>query len=163
MSHAVQRLTDSGKAAADIRRLQERFESQADEEIAGRLFMGEPFALTTCPLNPFRLNERLRIQKGVFLVAGTIERSFMENLNAIPGHDDPRNIVQLVIPSKLRMPLLQTLFSMNITRTSLFPGLDGFAQSLGVYHPVFHPDEPLASGFWVGDHSSPSEARPNEN
>jgi len=30
------------------------------------------------------------------------------------------------------------LFQMGISRTSLFPGLDGFAKSLDIFHPVVH-------------------------
>jgi sugar phosphate isomerase/epimerase len=37
--------------------------------------------------------------------------------------------------------LLCDLFHMNISQTTLFPGLDGYAKSLGVYHPTV--DEPV--------------------
>jgi len=33
---------------------------------------------------------------------------------------------------------LSRLFSMGISRSSLFPGLDGFCRSLGVYHSAFN-------------------------
>lgn len=92
------------------------------------------------PVNPFRLNERLRVQKGTFLVAGDVEASHMENLTSLSGHDQPERVIKIVIPKRMRSDALRQLFHMNISRTSLFPGLDGYAASLGVYHPtVFHP------------------------
>jgi hypothetical protein len=38
----------------------------------------------------------------------------------------------LQIPRHLRSEVLKALAKMNIGRATLFPGLDGFAQSLGV-------------------------------
>jgi hypothetical protein len=111
--------------------------TEGDEPIIQGLFFGAPFVRAACPLNPFRLNERLRIQKGAFLVPGDISVSFMENLEALAAHDNAANVVRLVIPAKLRGQALRQLFQMNISRTSLFPGLDGYARSLGIYHPVF--------------------------
>jgi hypothetical protein len=37
------------------------------------------------------------------------------------------------------------LFSMDIARSSLFPGLDGYAQSPGVYHSAYRPTN------WTGE------------
>jgi hypothetical protein len=111
--------------------------TERHERLIGDLFFTEPFVRGACPLNPFRLNERLRIQKGAFLVPGDIAVSFRENLEALAQHDDAANVMRLVIPLELRRQALRHLFQMNISRTSLFPGLDGYAQSLGIYHPVF--------------------------
>ena len=60
----------------------------------------------------------------------------MENLEALPGHDSQDNVVKIVIPLAERRPALRNLFQMGISRTSLFPGLDGFSDSLSIYHPV---------------------------
>lgn len=125
-------------AKPDIDKLLEPF-LEGNERIVENLFLTAPHVKAACPLNPFRLDERLRIQKGAFLVPGDISVSFTENLQALAGHDDPTHVVQLVIPFKLRAEALRQLFQMNISRTSLFPGLDGYAQSLGIYHPVFDP------------------------
>jgi hypothetical protein len=38
---------------------------------------------------------------------------------------------KLVISEKARNEILKELYQMNITRASLFPGLEGFAKSLG--------------------------------
>lgn len=112
---------------------------EGDEEVVQALFLSEPYVRAAWPINPFRLNERLRIQRGTFLIPGDISQSFMANLGALPGHDRRDNIVKIVIPYTETRKALQHLFLMDISRTSLFPGLDGYAQSLGVYHPVFDP------------------------
>jgi hypothetical protein len=111
--------------------------TERHEPLIQGLFFEPPFARAACPLNPFRLNERLRIQKGAFLVPGDISVSFRENLEALAEHEEAAHVVRLVIPLALRAQALRQLFQMNISRTSLFPGLDGYAQSLGIYHPVF--------------------------
>jgi hypothetical protein len=63
----------------------------------------------------------------------------MANLEALPEYDDPRHVIKIVIPRTERLRLLSQLFSMDISRSSLFPGLDGYSQSLGVYHSAYDP------------------------
>ncbi len=98
-----------------------------------------PAVSCALPANPFRLNERLRIQKGLFVVPGNLATGFMENLQAMPNWESEDHLLKLIIPVGLRRLALEKLFYMNISRTSLFPGLDGYAQSLGVYHPFMDP------------------------
>lgn len=89
-------------------------------------------------VNPFQLDERLTIQKGVFLYPCDVSKPFAVNLSAMPGYGDPSNVLKLKIadPGKDdRRSALKWLHAMNISRATLFPGLDGFAQSLKVYHP----------------------------
>ena len=88
------------------------------------------------PVNAMRLNERSTIQQGVFLCTGNVTRSFEENLESLKGLHERENLVKLVIPDQLRLKVLQNLHSMNINRASLFPGLEGFARSLEIYHPL---------------------------
>jgi hypothetical protein len=87
------------------------------------------------PVNPFRLNERLTFQKGVFMCPGDVKATFEENLCAMDGHDSDQNVVKLVIPKQLRSQAIDDLCRLNVTRAVLFPGLDGFAQSLAVCPP----------------------------
>jgi hypothetical protein len=86
------------------------------------------------PLQPFRMNERLTIQQGLFLCPGSAETAFMDNLKGLD--DDSRvlrhSLHKIRIPRSLRADVLKALAKMNIGRATLFPGLDGFAQSLGV-------------------------------
>jgi len=84
-------------------------------------------------LNPFRLNQRLTLQQGVFLVPGDISQSFMANLKELFDESDANNYLTKVVIcadiSLLREAILY-LHRMNINRATLFPGLDGFAKSL---------------------------------
>ncbi len=94
--------------------------------------------LCVFPVNAMRLNERSTIQRGVFLCAGNVTKSFVENLRKIPGWNLKRNLVKLELrfTHKERLEALERLHAMNIYRASLFPGLEGFAQSLAIHHPL---------------------------
>lgn len=86
------------------------------------------------PVNAFRLNERVSIQLGIFLAPCDLSSAFMKNfaaLNPMPDH-----VQKYIIPYRLRKEFLKRLYYMNISRTTLFPGLDGFAESLGVFSPL---------------------------
>ncbi|HLN02329.1 MAG TPA: hypothetical protein VK335_23780 [Bryobacteraceae bacterium] len=76
------------------------------------------------------MNERLTIQQGLFLCPAQVSMGFEENLQAMSLKGT--KIDKLVFPSNLRAHILAELNKMNISRASLFPGLDGFAQSLAV-------------------------------
>jgi FRG domain-containing protein len=146
MQRSVASLRASGKRSSDIERLQIRFVEDT-EKLVKNLFFKAPQAPLACPLNPFRLNERLRIQKGVFLAPGSVRTPFMENILSMRGWDSSRNMCRIIIPATLAEEVRAALFEMNITRRSLFPGLDGYAFALGVYHPIFNPRDPMSR--WV--------------
>jgi hypothetical protein len=76
------------------------------------------------------MNERLTIQQGLFLCPGNLRTSFESNLLAFPNDDIANHVHKMVIPNHLREDILARLNRMNINRASLFPGIDGFAQSL---------------------------------
>lgn len=113
--------------------------SEAHEVVANEIVFCDSGCRFAVPLTPFRQNERLRTQRGTFLVPGEVASGFMENLQALPDHDLADRVVKIVLPKKVRAIALEELYSMNISRTSLFPGLDGYAQSLGIFHPSFRP------------------------
>jgi hypothetical protein len=123
------------------------------EKLAKSLFMPKPYVSAVWPINPFRLNERLRVvwpinpfrlnerlrvQQGAFLLQGDISKPFLANLRALHV-GATENILRIVIPGALRIQALRHLWSMDISRAALFPGLDGFARSLGVNHSLFDP------------------------
>lgn len=134
MEESIRRMKEASKQDADL--LRDAYEESHMDAIPP-FFCDAPAVLCACPQNPFRLNQRLQIQKGIFLVPGSVEVSFEDNLTAMHGHDDPANLLKLILPHTERRDALRHLYEMNISRTSLFPGLDGFAQSLGVYHPGY--------------------------
>jgi hypothetical protein len=63
----------------------------------------------------------------------------MDNLRSHAGHELEDRVLKIVLPARLRGEALEKLHYMNISSTSLFPGLDGYARSLGIYHPAFRP------------------------
>ncbi len=79
------------------------------------------------PYEPHKLTERLSVQQGAFLMPRDVEKSFMDNLTAVGKLSD--GVVKLTIAARERPRILDELRKMNITRASLFPGLEGYAQS----------------------------------
>jgi hypothetical protein len=87
------------------------------------------------PTNPFRLNERLVIQQGDLLCQGDISRTFEENLAAVlPAVTSkaPSKLRKYTLnfAAKERQKALLALQRMNVSRATLFPGLEGFSKSL---------------------------------
>lgn len=87
------------------------------------------------PGNPFELNERHIVQQSFFLIPTDVSRCFEENLNAmLAGEPNYKKFYKkILISGKLhaRRDILMQLHRMNITDATLFPGLEGFARSLG--------------------------------
>jgi hypothetical protein len=81
-------------------------------------------------VNSFRLNERVTVQRGLFLCPGDIRVPFIVNLDA--GHPHPGILLRYELSTEpaARKDMLTVLHDMNIGYASLFPGLDGFARSL---------------------------------
>lgn len=97
-------------------------------------FMEHPFPCVY-PVNPFRLNKRLSGQQGLFLMAGDIRKPFSENLTAtFGGVEETKKYlrrVRITLDAARRSKILKKLKDMNISNEALFPGLDGFARSVG--------------------------------
>jgi hypothetical protein len=93
--------------------------------------------------NPLLLNERLTIQQGLFLCPGNAGQSFLENLHAMDGWTSEEHVykLRLVLTDAERVEFARMLKRMNLSSAALFPGLDGFARSLGEH--LFHFDELL--------------------
>ncbi len=122
----------------DGRGLSDILNGAVDERPRGwfdKVFGADPPILFVHTVNPFRLNERLTYQRGVFVAPGKVSAPFANNLRNLEGYDSRQNIVKLVILTGRygcgRDKALKQLQDMNITRATLFPDLDGFAQSLG--------------------------------
>lgn len=109
--------------------LPDRDESLGKPETFRTMFFTEPMIPFVAPLQPFRMNERLTIQQGLFLCPGDLQQSFEDNLLTFTN-DFSNHVHKIVIPNYLRDEILVNLNKMNINRASLFPGIDGFAQSL---------------------------------
>jgi hypothetical protein len=85
-----------------------------------------------CVSSAFRLNQRLTLQQGTFLIAGDITKSFQDNLYGEDYSKDGSHVQMCIITvtRKLKEDLAKHLRRMNINNAVLFPGLDGFSQSL---------------------------------
>lgn len=95
------------------------------------LFARVPEVPLVYRVNPFVLNTRLAVQQGLFLCPGAVSKTFEENLLEL--REDAAASLPLhkwTIPQSIHREVLRELSYMNIGRHSLFPGLDGFAQSL---------------------------------
>ena len=85
------------------------------------------------PVNPYHIHTRLAVQQGVFLCPGDVKIPLFKIISDLAGSNKPTAIIKLIwSPANLRERLdaLDELRRMNISRASLFPGLDGFAESL---------------------------------
>jgi hypothetical protein len=84
-------------------------------------------------MNSFRLNDRLSVQQGAILVPLDVTRSFMDNLRAhAPKRMDANHLAIYRIDLNIDQlkECLKELHRMNLTRATLYPGLDGLARSM---------------------------------
>jgi hypothetical protein len=92
----------------------------------------------TISVQPYRMNERLTIQQGIFLCANNPLMGFHRCLKSLllyagKKNDAPNQLLhKLVVSSEARLDVLRILNKMNINRSTLFPGLDGFSASLRI-------------------------------
>jgi hypothetical protein len=82
------------------------------------------------PVNPFRMNQRLTAQQGLFLCPGNVAKSFMDNLLANGRGEDKNDIVRIPLSFSLKTEAIRRLWRMNINSATLFPDLVGFAEYL---------------------------------
>ena len=102
-------------------------------------------------IEPFRLNERIAVQQGAFILPLSLDNELYDDLlrtlDIDPGFTpkhvtfnpttvDPTQVrdsllVQLVFPGDIRQQALKELHLMNVNAATLYPGLEGFARSLG--------------------------------
>jgi hypothetical protein len=80
-----------------------------------------------------RMNQRMQGQQGVFVMPSSIDVGFMECLDtpATNAGSSATELIKIVLPNASRREVLLELLRMNITRMSLFPGLESFARTLG--------------------------------
>lgn len=89
-----------------------------------------PATRFVAPIQPSRLNARMAIQQGVFVCLGDPGRDLFGNLIDSVEEEEPLRVVKIEFPRAHRGDALWELRRLNISRDTLFPGLDGLAQSL---------------------------------
>ncbi len=95
------------------------------------LYMQNKYDFVTTE-NPIRLHQRLDIQHGVFLCPGNVSKPFMDNLKGLYARRNKEWMYKFnceLTPEELQKAL-EEFRGKTITRQSLLPGLDGFAQSM---------------------------------
>jgi hypothetical protein len=120
--------------------------------LAERVLRGETSKPGVLHVEPFQLNERMSVQKGVFVLPLDVTKPFMDNLaQTFPfdfaEHESPKNhmpiadllakglsggphVIKFVFPRIDHNLILQDLAAMNIDAGTLFPGLPGYARSM---------------------------------
>lgn len=107
---------------------------RVDHEVAVRL-VNAPHACAY-PANALLLNDRSAIQQGLYLMPGDIKKTFEDNLlAAFPSgaRGSGISIVRMEFDTETRKAALRDLLRMNMTSATLFPDLQGFAESLSLH------------------------------
>lgn len=81
------------------------------------------------PVEPFQFNKRISSQQGLFCLPLDISQSFDTNLKAYEKASY-QGFKKIIIKYELKETVLAHLREMNITAETLFPGIEGFAQSI---------------------------------
>lgn len=134
------------ESVAKDKPLRRRFEDEGvqDDATFREIYLSRPFRRFVLPENPWTFHERHQVQQGVFLCPGDVSSSYEGNLAALDERDHRtergeralrRYTIRLT--AEARRAALWQLHRGNITEASLFPGLDGFARSLGHRLPFF--------------------------
>ncbi|MCO6360026.1 FRG domain-containing protein [Roseivirga pacifica] len=89
---------------------------------------------TSCifPTEPFFQNQRYHLQQSIFLAQSNPFIPLYQQLSFIPSDIIHKAIKKITIPTSEKNKAIQDMIKMNITRATLFPGLDGYAKSLSV-------------------------------
>jgi hypothetical protein len=79
--------------------------------------------------DPMRMPQRVIAQSGTFLVSGHLGLKVEDIIESYPGQGEL--LVQFTFDAKqMRAEAMASLYTMNITQATLFPGLDGLARSM---------------------------------
>ncbi len=96
---------------------------------------------------PYHLNDRLSAQQGTFLTSGTVKSTFQQNIMAL-GESAIGESGFTIIPIRLDeaawRDAMFELNRMNINQGTLFPGLQGFAESIKGNWCLLKPDYSIA-------------------
>lgn len=89
-------------------------------------------------VQPYRMNERLTIQQGLFLCANRALFPLQNCLAGLlleaskQGRPSKQWLHKIFVAAEARAAVLRSLNKININSATLFPGLDGFCKSLQV-------------------------------
>ncbi|MEW5995180.1 MAG: FRG domain-containing protein [Candidatus Zixiibacteriota bacterium] len=119
-------------AMSDLSKSERFVEAWAKREgwVFDQLFIKrDPPLHLVAPINPLRMNDRLAVQQGLFLCCSDVTMPFHDALERIPESAD--NVIPVQINSEdARREILARLYRTGVNRAALFPGLQGYAESL---------------------------------
>ncbi len=97
------------------------------------------------PVRPFRSNERIHVQQGLFLCPTDVNTTFIDNLKSVcPNPDEAaKYMLKIRVRREWHADVMRDLRAMNINSETLYPGLSGFAASL---KDLLYSEKPLEVG-----------------
>jgi hypothetical protein len=124
--------------------------SFSDPKVFDPVFLRETKPAVVALVQPLKMNERATSQRGLFLCPNNLRFGFEFALKQVLKSDRDRTaqsyrenypneephilhrLFKIYIEPQARSELMRELDRMNINYATLFPGLDGFAKSLGI-------------------------------
>ena len=110
------------------------------------------FPLNVYLVQPHKVNDRILVQQGLFAIPGKIGIPFEDNLFSLVDNRMPETIhfkeiieysnsdkmfkpydfflIKIKIPSMFRLNITKSLYLMNISSETMYPGVEGLAKSL---------------------------------
>jgi hypothetical protein len=114
-----------------------------NEELFEKIFFDNSCSIVF-PVEPFRMNRRYSLQQSHFVSTGNAAEPFMHQLEFL-GEDMKQAVIKIEMPANNKSHALRYLQKMNLNRASLFPDLDGYAESLRLrYNSMRTTEEALA-------------------
>jgi hypothetical protein len=131
---AVDELACHRRAVKRLRSIDPEFAWLQDnhniEEAVDARLGARPPKRFVAPVRPSRVNARMAVQQGVSVCLGDPGSDFFSNLSSEVEGEEPLPVVKVEFPRSERGRALWKLRQTGISRETLFPGLDGLAQSL---------------------------------
>jgi hypothetical protein len=133
-----------------IEKLSEHYEehlkgspSIINEELFEKIFFDNSCSIVF-PVELFRMNRRYSLQQSLFVSTGNAAEPFMHQLQFLQ-EDMKQAVIKIEMPAAIKNQVLRDLQKMNLHRASLFPDLDGYAESLRLrYNSMRTAEEALA-------------------
>jgi hypothetical protein len=114
-----------------------------NEELFEKIFFDNSCSLVF-PVEPFRMNRRYSLQQSHFVSTGNAAEPFMHQLEFL-GDEMSQAVIKIEMPAGIKNEVLRDLQKLNLHRASLFPDLDGYAESLRLrYNSMRTAEETLA-------------------
>ncbi|MBM4271729.1 MAG: FRG domain-containing protein [Deltaproteobacteria bacterium] len=85
---------------------------------------------------PYDLNPRMALQGGLFLCPGNIEKTCFKNFENMKDDVDKEHFKLYVFGKEMTPEVFEELRRMDISKSSVYPGMDGYAKSTWTRFPI---------------------------